>query len=499
MDAMLDTQAGLTTVLNPPSIGAALQTAAGTKGDAWAVKCQDETITWRDLHRRSNRIARALMTRGVKHGDFLTIALPNSIGFVEACYAAWKIGATPQPVSWRLPLIEMKAIADLADSPVVIDEKPLEIGRPVVSIAELLSECEDDSDLPDAISPSWKAPTSGGSTGRPKLIVAGAPGVVVEGGPTLWRMTPDDILLMPGPLYHNGPFVTVFPALMIGAPVVLMPKFDPEETLRLIEQHRATWIYLVPTMMSRIWRLPEEVRRKYDVSSLKTLWHLAAPCPPWLKEAWIEWLGADVVWELYGGTEGVAATVISGHEWLTHKGSVGRIAMGGEIEAFAPDGAVLPRGETGEIFMRLGPGQPATYRYVGAETRALPGGWESIGDIGWLDKEGYLYLADRRTDMILVGGSNVYPAEVEAAIDEHLLVQSSCVIGIPDDDLGNRVHAIVQPRDGLTIADLEAHLANRLVRYKRPRSYELVDEPLRDDAGKVRRSQLREERIRAEK
>jgi bile acid-coenzyme A ligase len=499
MNAVLEALAAVTPNPNPPSIGAALRATSEQKGEAWAVKCQDETITWRELHQRSNRIGRALMARGVRHGDFLTIALPNGIGFVEACYAAWKAGAIPQPVSWRLPLIEMKAIADLAQSPVVIDEKPLDIGRPVASIEQLLSEAEDDSDLPDAISPSWKAPTSGGSTGRPKLIVAGAPGVVVEGGPTLWRMTPDDVLLMPGPLYHNGPFVTVFPALMIGAPVVLMTKFDPEETLRLIEKYRATWIYLVPTMMSRIWRLPEEVRRKYDVSSLKTLWHLAAPCPPWLKEEWINWLGADVVWELYGGTEGVAATVISGEEWLTHKGSVGRIALGGEIEAFAPDGTMLPRGETGEIFMRLGPDQPATYRYVGAETRALPGGWESIGDIGWLDAEGYLYLADRRTDMILVGGANVYPAEVESAIDEHPLVQSSCVIGIPDDDLGNRVHAIVQPRRGLTQADLEAHLADRLVRYKRPRSYEFVSEPLRDDAGKVRRSQLREERMRAAK
>jgi len=157
---------------------------------------------------------------------------------------------------------------------------------------------------------------------------------------------------------------------------------------------------------------------------------------------------------------------------------------------------MLPRGETGEIFMRLKPDAPTTYRYVGADTRALDGGWESIGDIGWLDKDGYLYLADRRTDMILVGGANVYPAEVEAAIDEHPLVQSSCVIGIPDEDLGARVHAIVQPRDGLTQADLEAHLADRLVRYKRPRSIEFVNTPLRDDAGKVRRSQLREERLK---
>src|SRR5262249_46014251 len=158
--------------------GAALRAVAEAKGDRWAVKCQDDTISWRDLHCRSNRIARALLARGVRCGDFLTIALPNGIGFVEACYAAWKIGAIPQPVSWRLPLAEMKAIADLAASPVVIGDTPFEIGRPLVSIAALLSECADESDLPDAISPSWKAPTSGGSTGRPKLIVAGAPGVV---------------------------------------------------------------------------------------------------------------------------------------------------------------------------------------------------------------------------------------------------------------------------------------------------------------------------------
>jgi bile acid-coenzyme A ligase len=479
----------------PPSIGAALAATAACKDGGWAVKCRDETRSWIELHRRTNRIARGLMALGVKHGDFLTIALPNSIGFIEACYAAWKIGAVPQPVSWRLPLVEMKAIADLANSPVVVNDAPLEVGRPVISIAALFALSDDDSDLPDAISPSWKAPTSGGSTGRPKLIVAGAPGVTQEGGAILWNIRPDDVVLMPGPLYHNGPFVTALSALMIGTSVVIMAKFDAEETLRLIERHRATWVYLVPTMMGRIWRLPEEVRRKYDLSSLRTLWHLAAPCPPWLKEEWIAWLGPDVVWELYGGTEGVAATIISGTEWLAHRGSVGTIALGGEIEAFGPDGKMLPRGETGEIFMKLRADQPATYRYVGAETRALGGGWESIGDIGWLDADGYLYLADRRTDMILVGGANVYPAEVEAAIDEHPLVQSSCVIGIPDDDLGARVHAIVQSREGLAESDLEAHLAERLVRYKRPRSIEFVSEPLRDDAGKVRRSQLREERL----
>lgn len=481
---------------NPPSIASTLRDHAVSKPDQWVIKCLEETRTWRELDERTNRIARGLLARGVKHGDFLTIALPNGIGFVEAFYAAWKIGAVPQPVSWRLPQAEMKAIADLANSPIVIDESPLDLGRPVVSIAELHDATQDVSELPDTISPSWKAPTSGGSTGRPKLIVSGSPGVTQAGGAVLWGIEPEDVVLMPGPLYHNGPIVTAFPALMIGAQLVIMPKFDAEETLRLIEKHRATWIYTVPTMMSRIWKLPEEVRTKYDLSSLKTLWHLAAPCPAWLKEEWINWLGPDVIWELYGGTEGVASTIISGREWLAHRGSVGTIAMGGQIEAFSPDGKMLPRGETGEVFMKLKPGQPATYRYVGAESRVLDGGWESIGDIGWLDEDGYLYLADRRTDMILVGGANVYPAEVEAAIDSHPLVQSSCVIGIPDDDLGNRIHAIVQPREGLTTAALEAHLADQLVRYKRPRSIEFVNEPLRDDAGKVRRSQLRAERIK---
>jgi bile acid-coenzyme A ligase len=497
MNAILEMLASITPDPNPRSLGAGLAAMAAAKADAWAVRCAEDTRGWRELHRRTNRMARGLMARGVRHGDFLTVALPNGIGFIEAFYAAWKIGAVPQPVSWRLPPAEMKAIIDLANSPIVISDAPLDIGRPVVAVADLLIASDDGSDLPDAVSPSWKAPTSGGSTGRPKLIVAGQPGVVMNVAAARMRITPDDIALMPGPLYHNGPIVTVFPALMVGAPVVVMPKFEPEETLRLVERHRATWLYLVPTMMGRIWRLPEDVRRRYDVSSLRTVWHLAAPCPPWLKEAWIEWLGPDVVWELYGGTEGVAATIISDREWLAHKGSVGRPTPNSEIEAFSPDGTMLPRGEIGEIFMRQTAGQPPTYRYLGAETRQLNGGWESIGDIGWVDGEGYLYLADRRTDMILVGGANVYPAEVEAAIDEHPLVQSSCVIGIPDDDLGSRVHAIVQPRDGLTEADLQAHLAGRLVRYKCPRSIEFVTEPLRDDAGKVRRSQLREERIAA--
>lgn len=477
------------------SMGAQLGRIAAEKGGETAIVFEDQTISWRDLHRRSNRIARALIDKGVRQGDLVTIALPNSIGFIEVCYGLWKAGATPQPVSARLPEAELKAIADLAGGPVIIGA-PFETGRPSFTVDELLALGDDDADLPDIFSPSWKAPTSGGSTGRPKLIVSGASSASTGLMAIVWRIGPDDRVLMPGPLYHNGPLITAFAALEVGAPIVLMPKFDAEKTLELIDRHRITWIYTVPTMMGRMYRLPDEVKAKYDISSLKTLWHLAAPCPPWLKEAWIGWIGPSAVMELYGGTEGIASTILDGHEWLAHRGSVGRVVGGGEIAAFSPDGQRLPPGETGEIFMRRAEGTPETYRYLGADSKPIEGGWESIGDIGWLDDEGYLYLADRRTDLILVGGANVYPAEVEAAIDDHPLVQSSCVIGLPDEDLGARVHAIVQAKEGLTEDGLLAHLAERLVIYKRPRSIEFTSEPLRDDAGKVRRSQLREERLK---
>ncbi|HEY0104442.1 MAG TPA: AMP-binding protein [Rhizomicrobium sp.] len=478
------------------SIGARLREIVAAQPRAPAVTAQEVTLSWAELDGRSNRMARGLLAGGVTHGDFVTIALPNGLAFVEACYACWKIGAVPQPVSSRLPANELAAIVELAKSPVVVSDVAMAAPAPVVSSAALLGAGTDASALPDAVSPSWKAPTSGGSTGRPKLIVSGTPGLTPKGGgPTnFWLHRPDTVALMPGPLYHNGPFSNVFNALNAGGHVIVMAKFDAEATLREVERHRANWIYLVPTMMSRIWRLPN--RADYDASSLKTVWHLAAPCPPQLKQHWIDWLGADAIWELYGGTEAQAATTISGREWLSHRGSVGRVLPGGEMKAFDAQGRPLPPGETGEIFMRRAAHMPPTYRYIGAEARALADGWESIGDIGRFDEEGYLYLADRRTDMILVGGANVYPAEVEAALDEHPLVASSAVIGLPHEELGNQVHAIVQPRPGLDVEDLKRHLAERLVIYKQPRTFELVEENVRDDAGKVRRSALRDERVK---
>jgi bile acid-coenzyme A ligase len=344
------------------------------------------------------------------------------------------------------------------------------------------------------VSPAWKAPTSGGSTGRPKLIVDGSPSLIDTDAPPTHLLTADGCLVMPGPLYHNGPALMSCQALLAGSHVALLPRFDAEATLVAIAEHRADIVYLVPTMMKRIWRLPEETRLGYDLSSLRTVWHLAEPCPMWLKEAWIDWLGAERIWELYAGTEGQAVTVISGPEWLEHKGSVGRPVMG-EFMIADLDGNPLPAGENGEVWLRS-TGDSPTYHYIGAEPRTLPGGWESLGDMGWFDEDGYLYLADRMQDMILSGGANIYPAEVEAAIQEHPAVRSVAVIGLPDEDRGNIVYAIVEADQGALDADeLLAFAGERLARYKLPRAIEFVDHPLRDDSGKMRRSALRAERL----
>jgi bile acid-coenzyme A ligase len=259
---------------------------------------------------------------------------------------------------------------------------------------------------------------------------------------------------------------------------------------------RVEWVLFAPTMMQRIWRLPEAVRRRYDISSLRCVMSTGAPSPVWMKRAWIEWLGPEKVFEAYGGTERSGGTMISGSEWLAHPGSVGKPTFGRKIRIQRPDGSECAPREVGEVFMMPPGGQGSTYRYIGAEAVAASDGWETLGDMGYLEEEGYLYLVERKSDMILVGGANVYPAEIEAALDAHPAVRSSAVIGLPNDDLGNRIHAIVDMIEAVTEDALRAHLAEHLAPYKIPRSFELVSEPLRDDAGKVRRSALREARVR---
>jgi bile acid-coenzyme A ligase len=467
------------------------------QADAAAVVHGDQRTTWEELDRRSNRLARAYQALGVEADDFVTIALPNGIEFFVSVFATWKLGATPQPVSAKLPRLEREQIIEVGQPRLVVGV-PDGSHDGVATVPENFAADADLSDepLPERTATYFKAMTSGGSTGRPKLIVSHIQAQWDPEGDYM-NFSRAGSVLIPGPLYHNGPFMWAMIALFKGNRVTVTTRFDAAGTLALIEAERVDTVYMVPTMMQRIWQLPADVKQHYDLSSLRCLWHLAAPCPPWLKEAFIDWLGADVIWELYGGTEGQGSTIISGSEWLLHRGSVGKPLERCEMKIVDEDGNTLPPGQVGELFMRPTSGVGTTYHYLGAEPRAIEGGWESLGDMGYMDEDGYLYLSDRRTDMILSGGANIYPAEVEAAIDAYPGVRSSAAIGLPDDDLGNAVHAIVDaPGGDVDENALLEHLAQRLVRYKLPRSIEFVDEPLRDDAGKVRRTALRDARLR---
>ena len=479
------------------SYGRAMSWLAERDPDAVAIVFEDASATRMQIELRSNRLARAYAALGVAEGDLVTIALPNGIEFFAACLATWKLGATPQPVSARLPEIESRVIVDLADPALVVGSAPGEYGaRPSVAAGFTPDSALSDQQLADRVPESARAMTSGGSTGRPKLIVDRTAALcdpeVAEN-----RMKPGGTMLVPGPLYHAGPFITSWQALLSGGRIVVLARFEPELCLELIERFRVDWVLFVPTMMQRIWKLPDAERERRDISSLETVMCSGAASPQWLKRAWIEWIGPERIFEAYGGSERIGGTQISGVEWLEHPGSVGRPTAGRKLKILAEDGSEQPPGEIGELFMMPPGGQGSTYRYVGDKATATDDGWESLGDMGYLDEDGYLYLVDRKTDMIVTGGANVYPAEVESAIDAHAAVRSSAVVGLPDDDLGQKIHAIVDAPAGVTDDELRAHLGERLARYKMPRSFEFVEHPLRDDAGKVRRGALRDARTPA--
>jgi bile acid-coenzyme A ligase len=477
-------------------LGQILAWHAARDPDRPAVTAEGVTVSRAELDARSNRRARMLAALGVGQDDFVTIALPNGLEFYETAFAAWKLGATVNPVSWRLPDAELTAIVDTAQPKLVVGVEPGRVpGFPVLPSAPMPDESLSGEPLPPKVARYWRAMASGGSTGRPKLIV--------DHMPARWDPTagfamqqPGDTVLNPGPLYHNGPFMYAMKGLFAGAHVVEGGKFDALNTLRLIQDHRVNWVMLVPTMMSRIWRLPEEVRAGFDLSSLRVMFHTAAHCPVWLKMNFIEWLGPDRVWEGYGGTEAQGGCIIGGREALEHPGSVGRPFPGTRMRILDEAGREVAPGEIGEIFFLPRGGRNSTYHYIGAEAKAA-GEWESIGDLGWFGPDGYLYLADRRTDLIISAGVNIYPAEIEAAIDLHPDVVSSVAIGLPDDDLGQRVHAIVELHPGarLTEGSLLDHLKRQIAVTKLPRGIEFAPGPLRGDDGKVRRSALRAERI----
>ena len=466
--------------------------------DAALLTIGDRVVGRAEFDLRCNKRARLLQRLGVQQGHIVTVALPKCLEFYETMFAIWKLGATPNPVSASLSDLELTSLLNVGQPRLVVG-----VNGARADCFATLAPCPE---LPDDLSAEplasvvpayWKAMTSGGSTGRPKLIVDHMAGAwdPDEGG---LGQQPGETVLNAGPVYHNGPFLAVMYALFAGGHVVEMTKFDPAGVLEAIARYRVTWLFLVPTMMLRILRLPESQRAAHDLSSLRMVVHSASPCPAWLKHDWIEWLGPERILEIYTGTERQASATITGSESLSHPGSVGRIQKGAAIRILGENGEDVPSGEVGEIYLRPDAGRGTTYHYLGAEPRAR-GEWESLGDLGRLDADGYLYLSDRRADLIIRGGVNIYPAEVEAALESHPAVASAAVIGMPDDDLGEVVHAIVHLTQTRVATEtmLREFVTGLLSHYKVPKTIEFSGEPLRDEAGKVRRSALRANRIEA--
>lgn len=449
------------------------------------------TVTWREFDRASNQIARMLAEWGVDSQSLVVVGVRNSSNHYLVTYAAWKLGALMLPLRSELPKRERDEILELA-KPAVVYADWDDIAYPIIRPVELDAyKRYPDTRLSNCPPHPGKAIASGGSTGRSKIVVDRT------WDPTVWRRTlgleVEQVQLMAAPLYHNSPMLIGNTGLMQSHTIVAMERFDAAKAVDLIEQYRVSYAYLPPIIMQRIARLPDI--RQRDLSSFDAVHSSAAVCPAWLKQAWIDLIGPEKVWEVYGSSEGIGATIIRGDEWLDHRGSVGKPA-GCELKILDEEFNELPPGEVGEIFTRTETGP--TFNYLGAPSlKATFDGFYSVGDLGWVDEDGYLYIADRRTDMIVTGGANVYPAEVEAALGEHTDVVDVVVVGVPDEEWGRRVHAIIQPKipDVPPAAPvLDAFVRERLVNYKAPKTYEFLSELPRNEAGKIRRSQLAAER-----
>lgn len=455
----------------------------------------EEVLTWAQLVHRSVSLAHAFARSGVRRSSFVAIGLPNCPEHYIASAAAWRLGACALVMGAGLPAREREEILDLARPAAVVSDWPDVAG---FSRADVRAVPSDPRPLADVVPQPAKAVCSGGSTGRAKIIVDPTPLSVSPGDPGLagrLGMRVGQTTLVSGAISHNAPYASSVMGLALDHTLVLMDRFDAVRAVDLIERHRVEFCYLAPTMMQRIARLPGIDDR--DLSSLESMYHTAAPCPAWLKRRWLDLLGPARVVEIFGSTEGVGATVISGTEWLARPGSVG-LPLACDLRILAEGGRELPSGQVGEVFMR--PHAPGpTYAYVGSDPARTTGdGFVSVGDMGWVDDAGYLYPADRRHDLIITGGVNVYPAQVEAVLTEHPRVQDAAVIGVPDAEWGKRVHAIVLPVDAadpVSVGELDRHVRERLVSYKVPRSYEFLADFPRDEAGKLRRSALLAARV----
>jgi len=484
------------------------------------VRCGDSFVTYPELFGAALRAARGLSQLGVGAGDRVALLLRNSIEFLESSIATVPLGASAVPINWHWRGEEIAHVLSDSQAKVLVlhaDLWPTIEGDLPAGVALVAVQAPTAAALPDGVhqwsqwmselEPWEQAPESApqsiiytsGTTGKPKGVVRMQPdedqrdAAQAMLGEIFW-LAEGERTVIPAPMYHTAPNVYALSCAVRAMDMTIMERFDPEEFMRIVEQQRVTVVQMVPTMFVRMLALPAQVRERYDLSSLRVIVHAAAPCPPDVKRAMIDWLG-PIVAEYYGGTETGPVVHCTSEEWLAHPGTVGRPIANARVKIFDGEGRELPPGQSGEVFMWLDAWPDFTYAGDDAKRRAIEReGLVSCGDIGYLDEEGFLYLNDRRSDMVISGGVNIYPAEIEACLLGLEGVRDCAVFGIPDDEFGEALAAHVELQEGarLDAEQVRAHVRERLAAYKTPRLVEFDDALPREDSGKIFKRRLRE-------
>jgi long-chain acyl-CoA synthetase len=491
------------------------------------VRCGGSEASYLELFGAALRASSGFAALGVGAGDRVALLLRNSLEFLQASIATVPLGASAVPINWHWRGEEIAHVLGDSGAKVLVLHADLwpaleghvPAGVALVTVTEAGMErppTPSDDDVPGAIhweewmqamEPWQEAPEAApvsiiytsGTTGKPKGVVRASSSdekreetraMLAQ----IFQLGEGERTVIPAPMYHTAPNVYALASALLGMDMTIMERFDPEEFLRVVQERRVTVVQMVPTMFVRLLALPREVRESYDVSSLRWVVHAAAPCPPAVKREMIEWLG-PIVAEYYGGTETGPVTYCTSEEWLAHPGTVGRPLAGARVRVVGEDGEELPAGESGEVYVWLDVWPDFTYEGDEEKRRAIErDGLVSVGDIGYLDEEGFLYLNDRRSDMVISGGVNIYPAEIEACLLGLDGVRDCAVFGIPDADFGEALAAHVELDEGSSLGedDVRAHVRAGLASYKTPKVVVFEAALPREDSGKIFKRRLRE-------